>query len=130
MSVFYTGDVGSFPKKEDHMENDTIDEVEAMADRKLGLTFAPTQFGDPGDGPPVRDGRYQVISFWKRWWTPILRVVVHDRSFRWMEATKFARDIVHSRGCTKSYIVLKMRRYTNPGAVKQSVVELLSRRSA
>ena len=65
-----------------------------------------------------------MVSFHRRWWTIVQRVEVHDGDRRWMQAVQLAQDLVKLKGCTKAYVVLKMRRYTNPGAVKQSAVEI------
>ena len=102
------------------MFNDTEDESNYTI-RKDGMGV---QCADR-DPEPVPDARYQLVVYWRRWWTPIQRVEVMDKSYTWMKATQAARDIINAKDCAKVYVVVKMRRYTNPGAVKQSVVEIL-----
>ncbi len=104
------------------MVNDIQAEVNAVLDKE----DAVYQTAD-ADGHLGPHARYQLVTYWRRWWTPILRVEVMTAPLQWMRACKKAQDIISQKNCVKVYIVVKMRRYNNPGALKQSVVELMRR---
>lgn len=77
---------------------------------------------------PIKHGRYTLVAFYRRWWTPGRpRIVVSPDDYAWQYACLRARSMASDKKCINVLIVAKCRRYHNPISIRQSAIQLLEK---